>query len=93
MSSKEAKNARKHFLEKSKKDLALRRSPLYLLRMSSTYQITVQMSSTRRIFTLEPQAKNIFEALEKALAEMKEAWPYFQQQIDFSFIEAKKVVA
>jgi hypothetical protein len=61
--------------------------------MSSTYQITVQMSITRRIFTLEPQAKSIFEALEKAVAEMKEAWPYFQQEIDFSFTEAKKVVA
>jgi hypothetical protein len=83
----------KHFLEKSKKDLAFRRPLPYSLRMPSTYQITVQMSSTRRIFTLEAQAKNIFEALEKALAEMKGAWPYFQQQIDFSFIEAKKVVA
>ena len=83
----------KYFPQKSKKHLVFRRSVPYSLRMSSTYQITVQMSSTRRIFTLEPQAKNIFEALEKALAEMKEAWPYFQQQIDFSFIEAKKIVA
>lgn len=61
--------------------------------MSNTYQITVQMSITRRIFTLDHKAPNIFRALEKATAEMKEAWPYFQQEIDFSFIEAKKVVA
>ena len=58
-----------------------------------TYQITVQMSITRRIFTLHHKAPSVFWALEKATAEMKEAWPYFQQEIDFSFIEAKKVVA
>ena len=61
--------------------------------MSSTYQITVQFSATQKTLTLEHQAKSIFEALEKALVEMKGAWPYFQQQMDFSFIEAKKLLA
>ena len=60
--------------------------------MSSTYQITVQITSTRRVFTLELEARNMFEALEKAVAEMKGAWPYFQQEIDFSFIEATKLL-
>jgi len=50
------------------------------------------MHHSRRIFTLEQKAKNIFEALEKALVEMKEAWPRFEHGIDFSFIEAKKIV-
>ena len=59
--------------------------------MNKTYEIFIQYADqNERGFAFEVQAKGIRLAIEAACKEMKEAYPYFVEGVDFSIVEIKQ---
>jgi hypothetical protein len=65
--------------------------------MNKTYEIFIQYADkmdrklgNQRGFAFEVQAKGILLSIEAACKEMKEAYPYFVEGVDFTIIEIKQ---
>lgn len=57
--------------------------------MFKTYSVTIEFLSSGKQSSSEVQAKGIRWAIENACKEMKEAYPYFVEGVDFSIVEIK----
>ena len=55
------------------------------------YQVTIEFSSTTECFFLEIQAQDVRPAIENAVKQMTEAYPYFAEGKDYSIAEVKLV--